>query len=47
MGQYTQEQYNIIEGAYLNGFEPSKDCLTGQSLFDEAVEFLRMEAIFI
>ncbi len=44
MSKYSQEQYSIIEGAYLAGFEPSKDGLTGQPLFEEAVEFLRMEA---
>jgi len=30
----------IIEAAYLAGFEPSSDDLTGEALFIEAREFL-------
>jgi hypothetical protein len=44
MNKYSQEQNSIIEGAYLAGFEPSVDGLTGYALFSEAVEFLRFEA---
>lgn len=30
----------IIEGAYLAGFEPSTDDLTGEQLFEEAENYL-------
>lgn len=30
----------IIEGAYLMGFEPSKDDLTTEELLEEAQEFI-------
>lgn len=30
----------IIEAAYLAGFEPSADNLTGEALYAEALEFL-------
>lgn len=29
-----------IEAAYLAGYEPSQDCLTGEALYREALEFL-------
>lgn len=44
MNRHSQEWDSIIEGAYLAGFEPSVDGLTGYALFSEAVEFLRIEA---
>lgn len=31
----------IIEDAYLAGFEPSADDLTGEALYAEALEYLR------
>lgn len=31
---------NIIMGAYLAGFEPSTDTLTGEALLSEAEDFL-------
>lgn len=31
---------SIIEGAYLMGFEPSEDGLTGEALLAEAQEYL-------
>lgn len=33
-------EYQIIQGAYLTGFEPSSDDLTGEALYQEAQEFL-------
>lgn len=33
-------KFQIIQGAYLTGFEPSSDDLTGEALFQEAQEFL-------
>lgn len=30
----------LIEAAYLAGFEPSKDDLTGEALFNEAQNYL-------
>lgn len=35
-----QTDYSIIEGAYLAGFEPSSENLTGESLLIEAEDFL-------
>ena len=31
----------LIEAAYLAGFEPSRDDLTGEALLSEAQEYLR------
>lgn len=31
---------SIIEGAYLAGFEPSTDTLTGEALLSEAEDYL-------
>ncbi len=36
----TQEQYNIIEGAYCAGFEPSGDDLAPDALFEEAQQYI-------
>lgn len=36
----TQEQRQIIEGAYWAGFEPSSDSLTAEALLAEARQFL-------
>lgn len=33
-------EQEIIEGAYLMGFEPSKEGLTGKALLAEAEEYL-------
>lgn len=33
-------EVDIIEGAYLAGFEPSSDNLTPKALYDEAQKFL-------
>lgn len=40
----AQEQMNIIEAAYLAGFEPA-DELTGEALFIEAQEFLTISVL--
>lgn len=36
----------IIEAAYLSGFEPSSDDLTGASLLSEAISFLTISITF-
>lgn len=33
-------KYQTIEAAYLAGYEPSQDGLTGEALYHEALEFL-------
>lgn len=33
------EMISIIEGAYLRGFEPSRDCTTIEALYEEALNF--------
>lgn len=33
-------EYAIMEAAYLSGFEPSEDDLTGEDLLKEANDFL-------
>lgn len=38
--QISMEIINIIEGAYLNGFEPSSENLTNEQIFEEAQEYL-------
>ncbi len=37
----TMEQRAIIEGAYLMGFEPSKEGLADSDLYNEAVEYMQ------
>ena len=36
----TAADYSIIEGAYLSGFEPSDEALTGEAVLREAEDFL-------
>ncbi len=36
----TINSYNVIEAAYLSGFEPSADDLTEAALFEEAQAYL-------
>lgn len=39
------EMISVIEGAYLSGFEPSSDTITGSALYEEAEDFLYNIAI--
>lgn len=41
----TQTQIDIIEAAYLAGFEPSDEELTGEALFIEAQKFLTISVL--
>lgn len=36
----TIDSAAMIEAAYLSGYEPSSDDLTGEALYNEATEFL-------
>jgi hypothetical protein len=42
----SKSKNSIIEAAYLLGFEPSSDSLTGDAIYKEAMSFLEKSILF-